>query len=179
MDKSYALPYPQVDAKMDTESAESRLNASREAIRLRLKNPESGLRDNQRRDDQGQDQNHAQHSADNTGEPDQSRPINSWSSLLMSMIAPSAKKVASQHPYTLIGGSALLGAYLAWSKPWRGVLGSVIAGAVIRNLVSASFAAGSRNGGRILQHYLSRTPAKKYPPYQKQEHAQVYPEASA
>ena len=36
MDKSYAVPFPQVDAKMDNESAESRLNASREAIRLRF-----------------------------------------------------------------------------------------------------------------------------------------------
>ena len=175
MDKSYAVPFPQVDATMDNESAESRLNASREAIRLRFKNPEADLRDNNLR----QDQNYDQNLADKTGEPTQSRPINNWSSLLMSMIAPSAKKVASQHPYTLIGGSALLGAYLAWSKPWRGVLGSVVAGAVIRNLVSASFTAGSRNGGRILQHYLNRTPAKKYAPYQRQEHAQVYPGDSA
>lgn len=161
MDKSYAIPYPQVDAKMDNDSVESRLNASREAIRLRMKTP---------------DANPSSHDPE---QPVEERPINSWSSLLMNMVAPSAKKVVTQHPYTLIGGSAIIGAYLAWAKPWRGVLGSVIVGAVIRNLVSASFSAGSRNGGRILQHYLNRTPEKKYAPYQKQEHEQVYPGAEA
>lgn len=160
MDKSYAIPYPQVDAKMDNDSVESRLNASREAIRLRMKTPDANT-------------------SNNPEQPVEEHPINSWSSLVMNMVAPSAKKVATQHPYTLIGGSALLGAYLVWAKPWRGVLGSVIVGAVIRNLVSASFSAGTRNGGRILQHYLNRTPAKKYAPYQKQEHSQVYPGAGA
>lgn len=158
MDKSYTLPYPQVDAKMDNDSPESRLNATREALRLRMKTPEP--------------------TASRDSKPsDEEQPINSWSDLLINMAAPSAKKMASEHPYTLIGGSAIIGAYLAWSKPWRGVLGSVIVGAVIRHLVSASFSAGSRNGGRILQHYLNREPTKHYAPYQKQEHAEVYPGA--
>lgn len=160
MDKSYTIPYPQVDAKMDNDSPESRLNATREAIRLRMRAPDAIT-------------------SRESEQPDEEQPINSWSTLLMNMAAPSAKKLASQHPYTLIGGSALIGAYLAWAKPWRGVLGSVIAGAVIRNLVSGSFSVGSRNGGRILQHYLNRKPAKKYAPYQKQEHAEVYPGAEA
>lgn len=154
MDKSYAIPYPQVDAKMDTDSPQSRLNASREALRLRMKNS----------------------NAETTRDPahsDEDHPINSWSSLVMNMISPSAKKVANEHPLMLVGGSAILGAYLAWARPWRGILGPVIVGAVVRNLMTTSFLAGSRNAGRILQHYLNRKSVKKYAPYQKQEHSQV------
>lgn len=163
MDKSYAIPYPQVDAKMDTDSVENRLNTSREALRLRMRNPEANTSD----------------ASNNPEESVEGRPINSWSSLLMNLISPPVRRVATQHPYALIGGSAIAGAYLVWAKPWRGVLGSVIVGAVIRNLVTASFSAGSRQGGRILQHYLNRTPVKKYAPYQKQEHAQVNPGTEA
>ena len=112
-------------------------------------------------------------SADAAPDRDQEKPINSWSSLVMSLVAPSAKKTVSKYPYAILGGAAVLGAYLAWSKPWRGVVGSVIVGAVIRNLVSRSFTFGSKNGGRILRHYLDRTPQKKYAPYQKQEHETV------
>lgn len=160
MDKSYAIPYPQLDAKMDDSSAESRLNATREAIRLRMKTTDG---------DTSQD----------SEQPDEDRPINSWASLLMNMVAPSAKKAATEHPLMLVGGSALLGAYLAWSRPWRGILGPVIVGAVVRNLMTTSFLSGSRNAGRILQHYLNRKPVKKYAPYRKQEHPQVYPGAEA
>lgn len=163
MDKSYTIPYPQIDAKMDSDSPDNRLSATREAIRLRMKKNSDGdaTPDSQQPGDEHE------------------RPINSWTSLLMNMVTPSARKVATEHPYVLIGGSAIIGAYLAWTRPWRGVLGPVIAGAIIRNLVTASFQAGSRNGGRILQHYLNRRPVKKYAPYQKQEHSQVHLEAEA
>lgn len=160
MDKSYAIPYPQVDAKKDTGSPESRLNASREAIRLRMKTTD---------DDTSHD----------SGQSDEDRPINSWASLLMNMVTPSAKKVAIEHPLMLVGGSAIIGAYLVWTRPWRGILGPVIVGAVMRNLMTTSFLSGSRNAGRILQHYLNRKPVKKYAPYRKQEHPQVYPGAEA
>lgn len=160
MDKSYTIPYPQVDTKMDTDSPESRLNASREAIRLRMKSTDD-------------------HASKDPEQPDEDRPINSWTSLLMNMVTPSAKKVATEHPLMLLGGSAMVGAYLAWTRPWRGILGPVIVGAVVRNLMTTSFLSGSRNAGRILQHYLNRKPVKKYAPYRKQEHAQVYPGAEA
>ena len=162
MDKSYVVPYPQVEAKNDADSVENRLNASREAIRLRLKASDTNEAFSTQSDSED---------AHTGGSARHEKPINSWSSLLMSFIAPSAKKVMTQHPYTLIGSAAVIGAYLAWAKPWRGVLGSVLVGAVIRNLVTASVSAGSRNGGRILRHYLNRAPEKKYPRYQKQEHA--------
>ncbi len=136
------------------EAEESRLNASREAIRQRLNTSNTA------------DAGHAEASTE--GEPN--TPINSWSSLLLSVVAPSAKKMAAKRPYTLIAGSALVGAYLVWAKPWRGVISSVLVGGIARALVSASISSGSRNGGRILRHYLNRTPEKKYPPYQKQEH---------
>jgi hypothetical protein len=142
-----------------SEAEESRLNASREAIRQRLNTSNTAESD------------HAQASP---SEGEASKPINSWSSLLLSVIAPSAKKVAAKRPYTLIAGSALVGAYLVWAKPWRGVVSSVLIGAIARSLVSASINSGSKNGGRILRHYLNRTPEKKYPPYQKQEHAVAY-----
>ena len=158
MDKSYVVPYPQVDA-IAPDSAESRINASREAIRLRMKTPPS--------------EHDETFSSDSAPDRDQEKPINSWSSLVMSLVAPSAKKTVSKYPYAILGGAAVFGAYLAWSKPWRGVVGSVIVGAVIRNLVSRSFTFGSKNGGRILKHYLNRTPQKKYAPYQKQEHETV------
>lgn len=161
MDKSYGLPYPQVDAIVP-DSAESRINASREAIRLRMKTP-SAEHDNTSSTESKPDREHEK--------PE--KPIDSWSSLVMSFIAPSAKRTMSDHPYAILGGAAAVGAYLAWSKPWRGVVGSVIVGAVIRNLVSKSFTFGSQNGGRILRHYLNRTPQKKYAPYQKQEHETV------
>lgn len=159
MDKSFVVPYPQVDA-IAPDSAESRINASREAIRLRMKTHAAEQNDASSPDASSHDQG-------------EEKPIDSWSSLIMSFVAPSAKKTMSQHPYAILGGAAAVGAYLAWSKPWRGVVGSVIVGAVIRNLVSKSFTFGSQNGGRILQHYLNREPQKKYAPYQKQEHETV------
>ena len=138
------------------EAEERRLNVSREAIRQRLNAP-------------GATESSSAEASTTTGES--SAPINSWSSLLLSVIAPSAKKMAAKRPYTLLAGSALAGAYLVWAKPWRGVVSSVLVGGIARALVSASINSGSKNGGRILRHYLNRTPEKKYPPYQKQEHA--------
>ncbi len=137
------------------EAEERRLNASREAIRQRLNTSHTA------------DAGHAQASPT---EGEANTRINSWSSLLLSVVAPSAKKVAAKRPYTLIAGSALVGAYLVWAKPWRGVVSSVLVGGIARALVSASISSGSKNGGRILSHYFNRTPEKKYPPYQKQEH---------
>ena len=142
----------------DFQSAENRLQASREALRRRLQTSE-----NQNEDDRSQQNPGPSTHAENS--------INSWSSLLMSLVSPSARKVATRHPYALIAGSAVVGAYLAWARPWRGVLGSVLVGALARSLISASVTAGSRSGGRILRHYLNRTPQKKYPAYEKQEHA--------
>lgn len=155
MDKSNA-PYPDRNTENNFEPAEHRLNASRESIRQRL---------NTGRPTEG--------SSSETVHENAINPINSWSSLLLNLVAPSAKNAAIRHPYTLIAGSAIIGAYLAWSRPWRGVLGSVLVGTVVRNLVTASVNAGSKNGGRILRNYLNRNTQKKYPPYQKQEHAPV------
>ena len=155
MDKSTRSQSPYGQTEYDFQPAESRLNASREAIKARLNSSEKPH----------EDRNSAWDTESTTSNES---PINSWSSLLLNLVSPSAKNVAGRHPYTLIAGSAIVGAYLAWARPWRSLIGSVIAGAVVRNLVSV----GSRNSGRILRHYLNRTPEKKYPPYQKQEHAQ-------
>lgn len=145
------------------EAEERRLNASREAIRQRLNTPHTS------------DPSHSHPVSTTEGEA--STPINSWSSLLLSVVAPSAKRLAAKRPYALIAGSAFAGAYLVWAKPWRGVVSSVLVGAIARALISASINSGSRNGGRILRHYLNRTPEKQYPPYQKQEHAAVASDA--
>ncbi len=135
------------------EREENRLNSSRETIRQLLSRPQA-----------------ASGSQSTSGHGNPPETIDSWSSLLASWIVPAAKESAGRHPYTLLLGSALLGAYFAWSKPLRKVVGSVIVGTVVRNLVSASVDMGSRNGGRILRNYLKRSPQKKYPAYQKQEH---------
>ena len=159
MDKNSHASYPlNSNSGNDFQSAENRLQASREALRQRLQTSE-----NQNEDDRSQQDPGLGTHPEN--------PINSWSSLLISLVSPSAKKVATRHPYALIAGSAIAGAYLAWARPWRGVLGSVLVGALARSLISASVTAGSRSGSRILRHYLNRTPQKKYPPYEKQEHA--------
>lgn len=159
MDEPSATHYLNRNRENDFQPEENRLNASREAIRERLNTSAQGQ---------------ARASEPDTG-PGMSHenPITNWSSLFLSLVAPSAKNAVARHPYTLIAGSAIAGAYLAWARPWRGVLGSVLVGAVVRNLVTASVTAGSKNGGRILRHYLNRSPEKKYPPYQKQEHAPV------
>lgn len=154
MDKGSTPPYSSKNNIEDNfELVEHRLNASREAIRQRINAPE---------------RNSANGPESNTS-PEGS--IKSWSSLLIGLVTPLASNAATRHPYSLIAGSALIGAYLAWARPWRKFLGSVLVGAVVRNLVMASLAAGSKNSGRILRHYLNRSPEKKYPPYQKQEHA--------
>ena len=159
MDKNSHAPYPlNAHTGNDFQSVENRLHASREALRQRLQTSENQNEDDRSQQDRG-----------SGAHPE--NPINSWSSLLISLVSPSAKKVATRHPYALIAGSAFAGAYLAWVRPWRGVLGSVLVGAIARNLISASVTAGSRSGGRIIRHYLNRTPQKKYPPYEKQEHA--------
>ena len=166
MDKNNIPPYPGRPAEhalspharteANSEMEESRLNASREAIRRRLQAPSEDTPSTQ--------------SGDGHEAP---TAINSWSSLLLSMVAPTAKKTAARHPYTLIAVSALVGGYLAWSRPWRKAVGSVVLGVIVRNLVTASVNMGSKNGGRILRNYLNRRPQKKYPHYQKQEHAPV------
>ena len=138
------------------EREENRLNSSRETIRQLLARPA------------------ASNPQSNAGAPNEgSETIDSWSSLLASWVVPAAKDTAGRHPYTLLLGSALIGGYFAWSKPLRKIVGSVIIGTIVRNVVAASIDAGSRNGGRILRNYLKHRPQKKYPEYQKQEHEAV------
>lgn len=164
MDNSTIPTYPGRPAEEDLhpvrqdslEREENRLNSSRENIRqLLTRAPNTGS---------------ASHAGADQEEPD---TIDSWSSLLASWVVPAAKDSAGRHPYTLLLGSALAGAYFARSKPLRKIVGSVIVGTIVRNLVNASIDAGSRNGGRILRDYLKRKPLKKYPAYQKQEHESV------
>lgn len=166
MDKTTIPAYPGRPADEDLnpirhdslEREENRLNSSRETIRQLLARPQAAS---------------GSQSASDQGNDETPETIDSWSSLLASWVVPAAKESAGRHPYTLLVGSALLGAYFAWSKPLRKVVGSVIVGTIVRNLVSASIDAGSRNGGRILRNYLKRRPQKKYPTYQKQEHDPV------
>lgn len=164
MDNSTNPTYPGRPAEEDLnpirqdslEREENRLNSSRENIRqllTRAPTSNSGTTAN--------------------SEHEEPETIDSWSSLLASWVVPAAKDSAGRHPYTLLLGSALAGAYFARSKPLRKIVGSVIVGTIVRNLVSASIDAGSRNGGRILRDYLKRKPLKKYPAYQKQEHETV------
>ena len=159
MDENAIPTYPGRPAEQDLhptkqdslEREENRLNTSRETIRqilMRSSTP-SKASEHKVRDDQ---------------------PIDSWSSLLASWVVPAAKNTAGRHPYSLLLGSALIGAYFAWSKPLRKVVGTVVVGTVIRNLVAVSINAGSQHGARILRNYLKRKPHKKYPQYQKQEH---------
>lgn len=164
MDKSTIPTYPGRPAEEDLnpirqdslEREENRLNSSRETIRQLLSRP--GASNSQTSTGAGND------------EPE---TIDSWSSLLASWVVPAAKDSVGKHPYTLLLGSALIGAYFAWSKPLRKIVGSVIVGTIVRNVVAASIDAGSRNGGRILSNYLKRKPQKKYPSYQKQDHETV------
>lgn len=162
MDKNAVPTYPGRPAEQDLhpvkqdslEREENRLNASRETIRQIL----------------------MRSSTNNSRQPQVERkvkddePIDSWSSLLASWVVPAAKDTAARHPYTLLLGSALIGAYFAWSKPLRKVIGTVVVGTLVRNLVGVSIDAGSRNGARMLRNYLKRKPQKKYAAYQKQEH---------
>ena len=159
MDKNTIATYPGRPAEQDPnpltidslDREEHRLNTSRETLRNRLTRPQS------------------EEKSETSPDGESSSSIDSWSSLLVSMVAPSVKKTASQHPYTLLIGSALLGGYFAWSRPLRKIVGSVIVGTVVRNLVTASVNAGTQSGGRVLRNYLNRDPIKKYPAYQKQE----------
>lgn len=163
MDKAQIPTYPGRPAEEDLhpvrqdslEREENRLNSSRETIRQLLSRPQTANA----------------HQASNSTNGHET--IDSWSSLFASWAMPAARESAGRHPYALLLGSALLGAYFATSKPLRKIVGSVIVGTVVRNLVNASVDAGARNGGRILQHYLKRRPQKKYPAYQKQEHEPV------
>lgn len=164
MDNSTIPTYPGRPAEEDLnpirrdslEREENRLNTSRENIRQLLTRVPSS--------DSG-----------NTTNSEQEDPetIDSWSSLLASWVVPAAKDSAGRHPYTLLLGSALAGAYFARSKPLRKIVGSVIVGTIVRNLVNASIDAGSRNGSRLLRDYLKRKPKKKYSAYKKQEHETV------
>lgn len=167
MDNSNIPTYPGRPAEEDLnpirqdslEHEENRLNTSRENLRQLLTSAPSS------------DTNHKTSKTDSEQQdPD---TIDSWSSLLASWVVPAAKDSAGRHPYTLLLGSALAGAYFARSKPLRNIVGSVIVGTIVRNLVNASIDAGSRNGGRILRDYLKRKPQKKYPDYKKQEHETV------
>lgn len=161
MDKAQIPTYPGRPAEEDLnpvrddslDREEHRLNSSRETIRQLLSRPETA---------------HASSANDQSHET-----IDSWSSLFASWIMPAAKDTAGRHPYVVLMGSALLGAYFASSKPLRKIVGSVVVGTIVRNLVNASVDAGARNSGRILQHYLKRRPSKKYPAYRKQEHEPV------
>lgn len=163
MDNAHIPTYPGRPAEEDLspirenslEREENRLNSSRETIRQLLSRPQTA------------NPHHVSGTASNP------ETIDSWSSLFASWVMPAAKENAGRHPYALLFGSALLGAYFATSKPLRKIVGSVVVGTIVRNLVNASVDAGARNGGRILQNYLKHRPQKKYPPYQKQEHEQV------
>ena len=163
MDNSTIPTYPGRPAEEDLhpirqdslEREENRLNTSRENIRQLLTRSPS------------------EHGGNKSDHAEESDTIDSWSSLLASWILPAAKDSAGRHPYTVLIGSALAGAYLARSKPLRKIIGSVLIGTIIRNVVNASIDAGSRRGGRILRNYLKRKPNKKYPAYQKQDHVPV------
>ena len=165
MDKASVPTYPGRPAEEDLnpfrqdslEREENRLNTSRENIRQLLTRPQTTNSQKTR-------------NPNTSAASDDPETIDSWSSLLASWVVPAAKDTAGRHPYTLLVGSALIGAYFAWSKPLRKIVGSVVVGTIARNLVAASIDAGSRNGGRILRSYLKRRPQKKYPAYQKQEH---------
>lgn len=167
MDNATIPTYPGRTAEEDLnpirqdslEREEIRLNTSRENIRQLLTRAPASNTDTA---NSGQE------------EPD---TINSWSSLFASWFVPAAKDSAGRHPYTLLLGAALAGAFFVRSKPLRKIVGSVIVGTIVRNLVSASIDAGSRNGGRILRDYLKRKPVKKYPAYQPQEHQSADPQA--
>lgn len=161
MDENTIPTYPGRPAERDLhpvkqdslEHEENRLNASRETIRqvlMRSSKPTSHQEQFERKVSD--------------------EPIDSWSSLLASWVVPAAKETAGRHPYSLLLGSALIGGYFAWSKPLRKVVGTVIVGTLIRNLVGVSIDAGSRNGARLLRNYLKSKPQKKYAAYQKQEH---------
>ena len=162
MDENSIPTYPGRPAEHDLhpvkqdslEREENRLNASRETIRQLLTHTPTS--------------NSHQSPTEHNVQEDE--PIDSWSSLLASWIVPAAKDTAGRHPYTLLLGSAFIGAYFAWSKPLRKVIGTVIVGTIARNLIGFSIDAGSRNGARMLRNYLKRKPQKKYPAYQKQEH---------
>lgn len=164
MDNATIPTYPGRPAEEDLnpiredslEREENRLNTSRENIRQLLTRAPSS---------------DSAHKANSQQEDPET--IDSWSSLLASWVVPAAKDSAGRHPYALLLGSALAGAYFARSKPLRKIVGSVIVGTIVRNLVNASIDAGSRNGGRILRDYLKRKPQKKYPAYKKQEHETV------
>lgn len=161
MDKNAVPTYPGRPAEQDLhpvkqdslEREENRLNASRETIRQIL------MRSSTTSSQQPQAQRKVS-----------DERIDSWSSLLASWVVPAAKDAAGRHPYTLLLGSALIGAYFAWSKPLRKVVGTVVVGTLVRNLVGVSVDASSRHGARLLRNYLKRKPQKKYPTYQKQEH---------
>lgn len=165
MDKAHIPTYPGRPAEEDLnpvredslEREESRLNSSRETIRQLLSRPETANA----------------HNAGSSNNSHGHETIDSWSSLFASWIMPAAKDSAGRHPYAVLLGSALLGAYFATSKPLRKIVGSVVVGTIVRNLVTASVDAGARNSGRILQNYLKRRPSKKYPAYKKQEHEPV------
>lgn len=165
MDKALTPTYPGRPAEEDLnpiredslEREENRLNSSRETIRQLLSRPQT------------------QNAYKGSSDPDHNdhETIDSWSSLFASWALPKARESAGRHPYALLFGSALLGGYFAWSKPLRKVVGTVLLGTIVRNIVNASIDAGARNSGRILQHYLKRRPQKKYPAYQKQDHDPV------
>lgn len=56
--------------------------------------------------------------------------------------APLARRLVRKHPYAAIGGAAVVGALLARGNLWRTLGGSLIAGAVAREVVKVSLSSG-------------------------------------
>lgn len=69
-------------------------------------------------------------------------------SLLGEMVNPVVRDLARGHPYTLLAGSAAVGALVVWWKPWR-VLGPLLLGSLARNAGAASVAMALRGVGRL------------------------------
>ena len=137
---------PRTDEAHQFETLEARLAASRAAIRSRLEPPSEP-------DTTG--------SGRHTEAPGR-RPSakSSWSSLFFDLVAPTAKETAGKHPWGLLAGSAAVGAYLAWTRPWRGVggvVGPMLVGAVLRNVSSGKLSAGS------VMNYFSKRNAAQSP----------------
>lgn len=121
------------------QTIEAKLDASRATIRSRLRANDTG---------HGNARDSGRNGPDQVSSGDRS----SWSSLIFDLLAPTAKNTAQRHPWSLIAGSAAIGAYLAWARPWRGLVGPMVVGAVLRNLGTGSL----MGRGGLIQHFLSR-----------------------
>lgn len=69
------------------------------------------------------------------------RPLDGVSDFV-EIAAPVARRLIRKHPYAAAGGAALLGAMLVRGSLWRALGGSLLAGAVARQVVALSLASG-------------------------------------